>query len=131
MCAAPRHSLREAFYCVCVSLVSLSIYFGDRRSFRHYPFTRLAITCITYIIIINDDFLSVNVCGMDNFSLRPFGGCSVLYRKTLSLTVSPLSLSSNCLCAIRINIHGGKSYLFLNVYIPYESSLTPLVRFNE
>ena len=52
---------------------------------------------------INDDFLSVNVCGMDNFSLlagRPFGGCSILYRKTLSLTVSPLSLSSNRLCAI-------------------------------
>ena len=76
---------------------------------------------------INDDFLSVNVCGMDNFSLlagRPFGGCSILYRKTLSLTVSPLSLSSNRLYAIRINTHSGKSYLFLNVYMPYEGNVS-------
>ena len=44
----------------------------------------------------NSDFLSVAVSGMDSGSLlcgRPYGGCSVLYRKSLSSCIIPLASS--------------------------------------
>ena len=89
---------------------------------------------------INDDFLSVNVCGMDNFSLlagRPFGGCSILYRKTLSLTVSPLSLSSNrVLFESTPTVENPISFLMFTcrmraMFRRFLTILTPLVRFKE
>ena len=64
--------------------------------------------------LITDDFLAVSVSGMDSFSLHagcPFGGCSILYRKCLSLVISRLPTSSNRFCAITVRTSDGKSYL--------------------
>ena len=79
---------------------------------------------------ISDDFLLISVSGMDSFSLlagRPFGGCAIIYRKSLSLAISRLPSSSNRFCAIRINTCDGKSYLMFSVYMPYDRSHLPLL----
>ena len=42
---------------------------------------------------------------MDSGSLlcgRPYGGCSVLYRKSLSSCITPLASSSNRFCGIKV-----------------------------
>ena len=51
---------------------------------------------------------------------RPFGGCSILYRKCLSLAISRLPTSSNLFCAITVRTSDGKSYLMFCVYMPYD-----------
>ena len=46
---------------------------------------------------VNHDFLSVSISSMDSSFLhagRPFGGCAILYRKSLSLCISPLQIAS-------------------------------------
>ena len=52
---------------------------------------------------------------------RPFGGCAILYRKSLSLCISPLSPSSNRFCAIKCCavLSDGFSFLMFSVYMPY------------
>ena len=53
------------------------------------------------------DFLCVGVSGLGSDSLlrgRPYGGCSILYRKSLSLSVTPLHSCSNRFC--------GKGFIF-------------------
>ena len=47
---------------------------------------------------ISPDFLSVGVSGMNNSDLllgRPYGGCSILYRKSLSSCIVPLDSCSD------------------------------------
>ena len=54
--------------------------------------------------IINQECLSVSVSGMDSSLLhvgQPFGGCSILYRKSLYSCSTPVSVSSNRFCAIK------------------------------
>ena len=51
----------------------------------------------------NSDFLSVAVSGMDSGSLlcgRPYGGCSVLYRKSLSSCI----INPRRACAARVTV---------------------------
>ena len=67
------------------------------------------------------DFLSVGVSGMDSTSLicgRPYGGCSILFRKSLSFYITPLISTSNRFCAIRICDSSGLSLLLICVYMP-------------
>ena len=52
---------------------------------------------------VSSDYLSVGVSGMDDSVLlsgRPYGGCSILYRKSLSSSVAPLYTHSNRFCAV-------------------------------
>ena len=66
------------------------------------------------------DFLSVGVSGMDSTSLicgRPYGGCSILFRKSLSSCITPLISTSNRFCAIRICDSSGLSLLLICVYM--------------
>ena len=70
------------------------------------------------------DFSFVGVSGMDDSSLltgRPFGGCSILYRKTLLPCVTPLSTHSKRFCAIRMSDPSGSSTLLICVYLPSKS----------
>ena len=70
---------------------------------------------------ISSDFLCVGVSGMDDSSLligRPYGGCSILYRKSLSSCVTPLHTCSNRFCAIKLCDISGSSILLVNVYLP-------------
>ena len=71
----------------------------------------------------NSDFLSVAVSGMDSRSLlcgRPYGGCSVLYRKSLSSCIIPLTSSSNRFCGIKVIDSNGSSILMMSLYMPSE-----------
>ena len=70
---------------------------------------------------ISPDFLSVGVSGMNSDILsrgRPFGGCSILYRKSLSPYISPLYSCSDRFCGVRVCDSSGLSYLFVSVYMP-------------
>ena len=72
-------------------------------------------------LIISDDFLSVGVSGMDSSILlsgRPFGGCGILYRKSLSSVVRRLFTDSKRLCAISIPF----VILLICVYLPTDNS---------
>ena len=80
---------------------------------------------------ISNDFLSVGVSGMDSSEIlvgRPFGGCGILYRKSLSPVIRRIFISSQCLCAISlcitllITLH---LLFFLSVYI--FSPITPML----
>ena len=71
----------------------------------------------------NSDFLSVAVSGMDSGSLlcgRPYGGCSVLYHKSLSSCIIPLASSSNRFCGIKVIDSNGSSILMISLYMPSE-----------
>ena len=70
-------------------------------------------------------FLSVSVSGMDISELvcgRPFGGCSILYRKTLASCITPLDSCSNRFCGVKFNCSSGLSMLLICVYLPSSSS---------
>lgn len=57
---------------------------------------------------ISHDFLCVGVSGLCSDLLlrgRPFGGCSILYRKSLSLSVTSLHSCSNRFVALRFVTH--------------------------
>ena len=59
-------------------------------------------------LIISDDLLSVGVSGMDSSILlsgHPFGGCGILYRKSLSSVVRKIFTDSKRLCAISITLN--------------------------
>ena len=47
---------------------------------------------------ISPDFISVGVSGVDHGTFlvgRPYGGCSILYRKSLSSFITPIDSCSN------------------------------------
>ena len=74
---------------------------------------------------ISPDFLSVSVCGMDNSELvcgRPYGGYSILYRKSLASCITPLDSCSNRFCVVKFNCSSGLSMLLVCVYMPSSSS---------
>ena len=55
---------------------------------------------------------------------RPFGGCSILYRKSLASFISPLVSSSNRFCGVKFVDSCGLSHLLLCVYLPARGSST-------
>ena len=74
---------------------------------------------------ISSDFLSVSVCGMDNSELvcgRPYGGCSILYQKSLASCITALGSCSNGFCGVKFNCSSGLSMLLVCVYMPSSSS---------
>ena len=81
-------------------------------------------------LIISDDFLSIGVSGIDSSILltgRPFGGCGILYRKSLSSVVRRIFADSNCLCAISITLNNSCDnspfvILLICVYLPTDYS---------
>ena len=70
---------------------------------------------------ISPQFLSVGVSGMNCDSLCygcPYGGCSILYRKSLSSCITPLDTNSDRFCGIKLCDLSGLSYLLICVYMP-------------
>ena len=70
---------------------------------------------------VKSEFISVGVSGMDSGTLlcgRPYGGCGILYRKSLIPCVKTLSTGSNCFCAIKLSDSLGSSFLLICVYLP-------------
>ena len=80
---------------------------------------------------IDDEFLAIGISGMDSSRLlpgRPFGGCAILFRKSLLPCVTTLQSNSNRFCAILLTDSINASILLLNVYLPtdYGTSLSEL-----
>ena len=70
---------------------------------------------------ISLDFLCVGVSSLSSDSLlrgRLYGGCSILYRKSLSLFVTPLHSCSNHFCGLKICDFSGVLYSLICVYMP-------------
>ena len=73
---------------------------------------------------ISSNFLSVSVSGMINSEFvcgRSFGGCSILYRKSLAAHIVPLESCSNRFCGVKFRDSTGLSFLFVCVYMPSSS----------
>ena len=51
---------------------------------------------------------------------RPYGGCSILYQKSLRLCVTQLDscTGSSHFCGIRVSDLSGLSYLLISLYMP-------------
>ena len=74
---------------------------------------------------ISPDFLSVGVSGMNNSDLllgRPYGGCSILYRKSLSSCIVPLDSCSDRFCGVKFCDSSGLSFLLVSIYMPSVST---------
>ena len=71
------------------------------------------------LLSFSPQFCSIGVSGMSDALLqgRPYGGCGIIYRKTLSDKVCPLSFTSKRLCAALLTI-SNKSILCVCVYFP-------------
>ena len=71
---------------------------------------------------ISEDFLSVGVSGVDSTELlrgRPYGGCGILYRKSLAPHITRINSNSKRFCALSISKHTSTFITFLiNVYLP-------------
>ena len=66
---------------------------------------------------ISPDFIYVGVSGMNSDLLsrgRPYGGCSILYRKSLSSCISPLYSCSDRFCGVdSLTLLACHTYLFV------------------
>ena len=68
------------------------------------------------------DFLSIGVSGMDSSALlrgRPFGGCAILYRRSLLPHIARLTSSSKRFCAVLLTDDSGSTTLIICVYLPF------------
>ena len=62
---------------------------------------------------------------------RPYGGCSFLYRKSISSNIGQVEINSNRICCISLNTNIGKVYIF-NVYFPCDNATqSSLQLYNE
>ena len=52
---------------------------------------------------------------------RPFGGCSIVWHKNLSIAVSPISTSSKRICAVEIKSNKAK-FMLITVYMPNDDN---------
>ena len=69
-----------------------------------------------------NNFTSVGVSGFgksDVLSGRPYGGCSILWRKDITSKITVIDTGSNRVCAVLINVAANLDALCLNVYLPY------------
>ena len=68
------------------------------------------------------DFNAFSQSSINNQSLlsgRPYGGLSILWRKSLDLFVSVVDFGDNRLLGILVEYGNGKSFLLMNIYLPY------------
>ena len=68
-------------------------------------------------------FSSYTISGMDASKVnygRPYGGCAILWKEDLLVSVTPVSTSSNRLCGVIIK-NFDYSILVFNVYMPCDS----------
>ena len=71
------------------------------------------------LLNFSPDFSSFGVSGMDDSILlgRPYGGCAILYRKSLAPFVSHLPFPSKRFCALKVSFND-VSFLCICVYFP-------------
>ena len=97
---------------------------------------------INYMILssYHPEFAAVSVSGINDdefLSGRPYGGCAILYRSSLSSSITPLHSISNRFCALKVKDQSGLSILLVCVYMPssdiadYQDTLGALEGFIE
>ena len=55
---------------------------------------------------------------------RPYGGCAVIWKKSIPMQVTPVETTTGRLCAITIDMNGAKC-LIVNVYMSVLDELNP------
>ena len=76
---------------------------------------------------INQYFSEFNTCGISGMNEnvliqgRRYGGCSFLYKKSLSANVTCIDMNSKRVCCIRLEMKSFDSYVF-NVYFPCDTN---------
>ena len=66
----------------------------------------------------------MSVSDIDNSEVvggRPFGGCSILYWKSLTACIVPLESCSSHFCGVKFCDSTGLSFLLMCVYMPVSS----------
>ena len=70
---------------------------------------------------IDNEFILCGVSDMDSSVLLhgcPFGGCAIVFRKSLAGSINMLRTDSNCFCAVMLTDSHGSRILLINVYLP-------------
>ena len=76
---------------------------------------------------LNQYFIDLNTYGISSvndkvlLSGRPHGGCSFLYKKSLSASIAPIDIDCNRVCCMKLSTSIGHIYLY-NVYMPCDAS---------
>ena len=73
------------------------------------------------LLDMDPDFFFHGVSGMDSATLlrgRPYGGCAIFYRKSLSPNISVVKAPSKRSCAISLRDASDKTTLLICVYLP-------------
>ena len=73
------------------------------------------------VLNISDQFIYTAVSGMDSSNLlvgRPFGGCAIMYRKSLLACVKSIPTNSKRFCAVRLIDSNNFTIRLINVYMP-------------
>ncbi len=71
---------------------------------------------------INSEFLSHGVSGMDSSEIlvgRPYGGCAILYKKSLCSNISMVPCNARRFCAVKFTSSSGCIVLFHLCLPPY------------
>ena len=94
-----------------------------------------------YFITYHPEFAAVSVSGINDdefLSGRPYGyGCAILYRSSLSSSITPLHSISNRFCALKVKDQSWLSFLLVYVCMPssdivdYQDTLGALEGFIE
>ncbi len=74
------------------------------------------------VLDVDNVFLSIGVSGMDSSKLlhgRPFGGCAILYRRSLTSHIAHRNCPSKRFCALLLTDNVGVSTLLICVYLPF------------
>ena len=94
---------------------------------KHLPLLLLILALslqwsLTPLLLLSPCSMFVSVSGMDDSFLsgRPFGVCSILYRKSLLSSVTPLQTYSDRFCVTKLCDSSGSTFLVLSVYLPAE-----------
>ena len=76
---------------------------------------------------INQYFSEFNTCGISGMNEnvliqgRRYGGCSFLYKKSLSSNITCIDMNSNRVCCIRLELNSCTLYVF-NVHFPCDTN---------
>ena len=90
--------------------------------------------------LASSEYAAVSVSGINDdefLSGRPYGGCAILYRSSLSSSITPLHSISYRFCALKVKDQSGLTTLLVCVYMPssdiadYQDTLGALEGFIE
>ena len=73
---------------------------------------------------INCDFLRLSVCGFSNDNVlrgRPYGGCAILFRKSLNASFKHIICNSRRMIALLME-SVDVACLLINLYMPFEDA---------